>query len=106
MYREGRRITAPAAFVAGFSKVAPACSVCWWCDSTSNGGMSIFTGQASKQAPQRVEAYGREQEGRPGVAHAGTTRKGDAGRENEEAVRLGGRGRRLLQRELGMFRPC
>ncbi|QRV53187.1 hypothetical protein I6J40_02535 [Streptomyces californicus] len=60
VYREGRRITAPTAFAAGFSKVAPACSVCWWRDSTSNGGMSIFTGQASKQAPQRVEAYGRE----------------------------------------------
>ncbi|MDP9953642.1 hypothetical protein J2S51_006396 [Streptomyces sp. DSM 41269] len=46
--------------MAGFSGVAPACSVCWWRNCTSNGGMSIFTGQASKQAPQRVEAYGRE----------------------------------------------
>ncbi len=56
----GLLITAAAAFMASFSAVVPDCSVCWWRSSTSIEGMSIFTGQASKQAPQRLEAYGRE----------------------------------------------
>lgn len=60
VYRAGRRITAAAVFIASFSGVTPVCSVCWWRNSTSSDGMSIFTGQASKQAPQRLEAYGRE----------------------------------------------
>lgn len=56
----GLLITPAAAFMASFSAVVPDCSVCWWRSSTSSDGMSILTGQASKQAPQRLEAYGSE----------------------------------------------
>lgn len=64
----GLLITPAAAFIASFSAVVPACSVCWWRSSTSIEGMSIFTGQASKHAPQRLEAYGSELLGSPFAA--------------------------------------